>query len=139
MVKTRNRTFTAARDFDFTDNGDGTCTISVNLGSALNFTVFQIGSWVETRLFDQDDMNTFAIVLATTVGSITLGIPGLPGTDTSNLSGVLTQLPTNCTFTAAEITAAGYTNTDPLDILVYQTSTSVGRGRPGFNPVGVDA
>jgi hypothetical protein len=139
-VRTRRRDFSVTRDFKFTDNGDGTVTISVNSGVELNFNRYDIGSWVETRGFDQDDMNTFAVVLDTDgFQDITLSIPGLPGTDNSNPDAELLQLPTNCTFSAAEITDAGYSNTDPLDIVVYQMSGVVGRGRPGFNPLGVDS
>ena len=129
--------FSRTGDFDFTDNGDGTATITDN-GALIDFTDFAVGSWVELQNFDQDDMNTFAVVLSTsTTTDLDLALPDA-GTDTSNTDAIVIQLPTFAIFTAAEIAAAGYDTSEPLDVIVYQMSGVVGRGQAGFDSLGVD-
>ena len=87
---------------------------------------------------DVADHNTFAVVISQTASQVVITAPGNPGSDASNTDAVIRQLPTNTSFTAAQIADAGYDTTEPVDVVVYQLSSKVDRGRPGFDSQGLD-
>jgi hypothetical protein len=130
-------------DADFNDLGtepQNTADIEVNSGDPVDMTGYQEGSWVRTTGFDQDDMDGFFVVdVATppTATTLKIRIPHNVGDDTSNANARVRQLPTYAVFTAAEIAAAGYSTTDPVDVMVYQISGTKGRGHAGYDPLGV--
>jgi hypothetical protein len=128
--------FAVSGDFALTDNGDYTATITDN-GSAVDFSSFQVGSYARTQGFDTSGHNTMAKVLASDATSVKLAIPNAV-TDASNTGASVTQIGTFAVFTAAEVASAGYSTTEPVHIAAYQISGVVGRGRPGFDSIGVD-
>jgi hypothetical protein len=140
VVKKADLTFERQRDYGFTDNGDGTATITEESSppNNVNFDAFTVGSWVWLDNFDDDDMNTYAIVLSTN-GSTSMDLKIRDaGTDMFNNNSVITQMPTFTQFSAQELLDAGYAVTDFPMVVVYQMSKVIDRGRPGFDPLGLD-
>jgi hypothetical protein len=102
-----------------------------------DFSTFTPHSWVATGNFDQGDMNSFFVVESAVTATLKLRIPKAVGDDTSNVDATVTQLATYAVFTAAEIAAAGYNTTEPVDVVVYQISATVGRGYPAYCQFGI--
>lgn len=102
-----------------------------------DFSVFVPHSWVALGNFDQGDMNSFFVVESAVSATLKLRVAKATGDDTSNTDATVTQLPTYAVFTAAEVAAAGYTTTEPVDVVVYQISATVGRGYPAYCQFGI--
>jgi len=102
-----------------------------------DFSGFTPHSWVALTNFDQGDMNSFFVVESAVTATLKLRVGTGTGDDTSNDDARVAQLRTYAVFTAAEVAAAGYNTTEPVDVVVYQISATVGRGYPAYRQFGL--
>jgi hypothetical protein len=124
--------FTAA----WVDQGGGISRITGT--PTIDFTDlgFDESAWLRTEGFDDDEKNGWFVIWTRTSTYIEILTPE-PGDSSGHTNASLTQEITYLPISTITAQLGGYSTGDYIDVVIYQLSGTVGRGRAGFNPLGV--